>query len=171
MLQDGEILKERYRIKEVLGLGAFGTVYQAEDLTIPHVIWAVKEMDESLAEDGERGEVIRRFEHEARILQHLNHLEIPKLVDFGISRFYDAEKGQDTCRPGTPGFFVVKIMRSQTLVSMTTRSLLLIATRPDYSAIYAALQFFIRHTFKTFAQCFRHIIEAICRECGAPFHI
>lgn len=177
------MLKDRYRIKGVLGQGAHGTVYKAEDLTIPHVAWAIKEIDEYTPENKEKAEIVRRFEHETRILQSLNHPGIPKLVesfpwdhryylvmeyiegknfedfcrgderslgaaeivswmirvcdilqflhslsppiifrdlkpanviitsggrvkliDFGISRFYDPEKSQDTCRLGTPGF-------------------------------------------------------------------
>jgi len=82
MLQEGQILKDRYRIKSVLGKGAYGTVYLSEDLTIQQVEWAVKEIDEISLSREEAAEAIERFERETETLRRLNHPGIPKAVEF-----------------------------------------------------------------------------------------
>ena len=82
MLIEGEILKERYKIQRVLGQGAYGTVYLAEDQQISGVMWAVKEIWESDLEFSEQQEALEAFEHEAQLLKNLNHPGLPKVVDF-----------------------------------------------------------------------------------------
>jgi serine/threonine-protein kinase len=80
-LQPGAILKGRYRIENVLGEGAHGTVYSASDLTIEGSTWALKEIRESSLIPGERQEVIAHFYREAEILKTLNHTGVPKVID------------------------------------------------------------------------------------------
>lgn len=82
MLLEGEILKERYRIKSILGQGAYGTVYTAEDSQVSNAIWAVKEIWEPNLAFDEKAEAVERFDREARILKNLNHPGLPKVVDF-----------------------------------------------------------------------------------------
>ena len=50
-LPEGEILKERFKIKSVIGTGAYGVVYLAEDLTLQGLLWAIAEE----ANDGDPG--------------------------------------------------------------------------------------------------------------------
>jgi len=80
-LQPGTILKDRYRIENVLGEGAHGTVYSASDLTIEGTVWALKEIRESALPPADRSEVVAHFYREAGILRALNHTGIPKIVD------------------------------------------------------------------------------------------
>jgi tRNA A-37 threonylcarbamoyl transferase component Bud32 len=80
-LEPGEILKNRFRIASVIGQGAYGTVYLADDLSHENVQWAVKEIWEHNLNDDERLEALDRFNHEVTVLKTLNHPGIPKVVD------------------------------------------------------------------------------------------
>ena len=80
-LEIGEILQDRYEILEVIGCGAYGVVYRAEDKTLPDVQWAVKEVREGELSLAERGEALEAFKREARLLKSLNHTGIPKIID------------------------------------------------------------------------------------------
>lgn len=84
-LQRGQLLKDRYRITEIIGEGAFGTVYCAEDLKVGGSLWAIKEIRESLLPLDERQEVIAHFYSEAEILKDLNHTGVPKIIDIFAS--------------------------------------------------------------------------------------
>lgn len=77
----GGLLKERYRIREILGEGAYGTVYSAEDLAVEGASWAIKEIRESSLPIEERHEAVAQFLREADILKNLNHTGVPKIVD------------------------------------------------------------------------------------------
>jgi serine/threonine protein kinase len=85
MLHEGELLRERYRINKVLGRGAYGTVYLAEDTQLDRALWAVKEIWEGDLELEEQREALERFKREASILKNLNHPGLPKVVDFFTS--------------------------------------------------------------------------------------
>ena len=106
MLQEGQILKERYRIQAVLGKGAYGTVYLSEDLTIPQVVWAVKEIDETSLGRDEAAEAIQRFEREAQTLGRLNHPGIPKVVElfsqghchYLVMEYIEGKNFEEYCR-------------------------------------------------------------------------
>jgi len=106
MLQEGLILKDRYRIKAVLGKGAYGTVYLSEDLTIQQVEWAIKEIDEISLSREEASEAIERFGHETETLRRLNHPGIPKVVEFFshgrchylVMEFIEGRNFEEYCR-------------------------------------------------------------------------
>lgn len=80
-LQTGSVLKERYRITGIIGEGAMGTVYQADDIVIPGARWAIKEMrgDDLPPEDLQ--EMQGRFERECGLLGDLNHTGLPKIIE------------------------------------------------------------------------------------------
>jgi serine/threonine protein kinase, bacterial len=81
-LPAGHKIKDRYRIEKVIGQGAFGMVYLADDLMIDGAQWAIKEIWEGNIRGAERDEAIGLFRKEAQILSSLNHTGVPKMVDF-----------------------------------------------------------------------------------------
>jgi serine/threonine-protein kinase len=78
-----QIIKERYKILEIIGQGGMGCVYLAEDLRLSGRLCALKSVtyDQNLPE-----EVIRQtreqFEREATVLARLDHPNLPKVSDF-----------------------------------------------------------------------------------------
>jgi len=83
-LQPELVLRGRYRIQGVLGVGGMGAVYQARDLNFPEVtkLCAVKEMINLANDPAMRETTIRNFQREANILATLNHPAIPEIFDF-----------------------------------------------------------------------------------------
>lgn len=80
-LKTGELLKDRYTINSILGQGAFGVVYVADDLNIAGAQWAIKEIWEGSLSTDERREALELFQKEFNILKNLNHTGVPKVVD------------------------------------------------------------------------------------------
>ncbi len=78
-LSTGQILKNRYRIVQMLAVGGYGTVYRAWDLNL-NVSCAVKEnLDNS-------PEAQKQFTREAEFLAQLSHPNLPRVTDhFSIS--------------------------------------------------------------------------------------
>lgn len=78
-----ETIKDRYRIKKVIGQGGMGQVYLADDLRLSGRQCALKAVsyDENLP-----GDVINQtreqFEREATVLARLDHPNLPKVSDF-----------------------------------------------------------------------------------------
>jgi serine/threonine protein kinase len=77
----GDVVKERYTVRAVLGAGAFGTVYRVEETLGQHVVsLACKEMhvlDDGETALNERDDALRMFQEEAFLLQTLRHPNIP----------------------------------------------------------------------------------------------
>ncbi|MEM8530176.1 MAG: protein kinase [Chloroflexota bacterium] len=67
----------RYYITRVLKTGGQGAVYETID--DKGDVYAVKELIDRSVDPRERAEAITRFEHEAEILEHLNHPQIPRV--------------------------------------------------------------------------------------------
>ena len=86
----GDVVKDRYTIRAVLGAGAFGTVYRVEEtLGARTLTLACKEMHvlaDPATNGDERGEALRAFQEEAYILQTLRHPNIP-------AAYFEPEKG------------------------------------------------------------------------------
>ncbi len=82
-LADGTILRNRYRLTNVVGQGGMGSVYRAEDLRLPGRLCAVKEVQ---PDPGSSPETITQmqaqFLREASILAQLDHPNLPKVSDF-----------------------------------------------------------------------------------------
>ena len=78
----GVILRNRYRILQLLGGGAFGQTYLAEDLDLPnHPKFVVKHLKPKTSESELLQVAKRLFESEAKVLYKLGNLsqQIPKL--------------------------------------------------------------------------------------------
>jgi serine/threonine-protein kinase len=88
--EDGTILRERYRITNIVGQGGMGYVYRAEDLRLPGRLCAIKEVrPDPLATPAMRQQAQSQFLQEASILAQLDHPNLPKVSD------YFADNGHD----------------------------------------------------------------------------
>ena len=82
-LLPGHILRERYRISQVVGRGGMGCVYQAEDLVLEGRLCAVKEIQpDSNADEEMQRQAHQQFHREASTLARLDHPNLPKVSDF-----------------------------------------------------------------------------------------
>jgi serine/threonine protein kinase len=86
----GDVIKERYKVRSVLGAGAFGTVYLVEEtLGARTLTLACKEMhvlSDPATNADERADALRMFQEEAYLLQTLRHPHIP-------AAYFEPEKG------------------------------------------------------------------------------
>jgi len=82
-LQAGDILKERYEIRRIIGQGGMGSVYLADDLRLQGRQTAVKEVfhDQTTSEDLLE-QAREQFMREATVLARLDHTNLPKVSDF-----------------------------------------------------------------------------------------
>jgi serine/threonine protein kinase len=82
-LKKQEVIKDRYKIREIIGQGGMGCVYLADDLRLAGRLCALKAVfyDKNLPED-----VIlqtrEQFKREATVLARLDHPNLPKVSDF-----------------------------------------------------------------------------------------
>jgi serine/threonine protein kinase len=81
ILAEGVILRERFSITGVLGEGAYGVVYGADDITASGARWAVKEIQEGALTDEERRKGRELFDREVALLRTLDHVGVPKIID------------------------------------------------------------------------------------------
>ncbi|MBP9502603.1 MAG: serine/threonine protein kinase [Candidatus Promineofilum sp.] len=79
----GTVLRERYRLTNIVGRGGMGNVYRAEDLRLPGRLCAIKEVtpDKTLSAEL-REQANQQFLQEASILAQLDHPNLPKVSDF-----------------------------------------------------------------------------------------
>jgi serine/threonine protein kinase len=82
-LQAGEILRERYKIRRIIGQGGMGCIYLADDLRLEGRLCALKEVehDSSMPEEMLR-QAREQFLREATVLARLDHPNLPKVSDF-----------------------------------------------------------------------------------------
>ncbi|GAB4501117.1 MAG: hypothetical protein Fur0035_06580 [Anaerolineales bacterium] len=82
-LKTGEVLSERYVLKERIGQGGMGNIYLAEDRVLAGRRCALKEVehDRSLPEKI-LSEAREQFLREATVLARLDHPNLPKVSDF-----------------------------------------------------------------------------------------
>jgi len=91
----GTLLADRYRIGSMLGRGAMGDVYLAEDTRLGRKV-AIKLLPVALTEDADR---LRRFEREARTVSALNHpniLTLHEIAEVEGRRFIVTEHVEGT---------------------------------------------------------------------------
>jgi WD40 repeat protein len=81
LLVPGHLLKQRFRIQQLLGEGGMGTVYQAEDITL-QTQRAVKAMLQSGTSSRQREETTRAFKQEALLLAGLMHSQVPRVYEY-----------------------------------------------------------------------------------------
>ena len=81
LIQQDQLLKQRYRILAQIGRGGFAAVYKAEDLHFYHRQVAVKEMSQSGLSPKERAEAVDAFTREAQMLANLQHPNLPRIYD------------------------------------------------------------------------------------------
>ena len=89
-LHTNSILRERYKITNIVGQGGMGSVYRAEDLRLPGRLCAIKVVvpDPNLTAE-QQSQAQSQFLREASILAQLDHPNLPKVSDFF------SEDGQD----------------------------------------------------------------------------
>ena len=82
-LKEGEILRERYKIRRIIGQGGMGSIYLADDIRLEGRLCALKEVehDSSLPEEMLR-QAREQFLREATVLARLDHPNLPKVSDF-----------------------------------------------------------------------------------------
>lgn len=80
---DGTILRERYKLTNVVGQGGMGSVYRAEDLRLPGRLCALKEVQpDPLLPPDVLAQEHAQFLREASVLATLDHPTLPKVSDF-----------------------------------------------------------------------------------------
>ena len=82
-LKKGNILRERYTIRRVIGQGGMGCIYLADDLRLEGRQCAVKEVehDRTLPKNL-LIEARDQFQREATVLARLDHPNLPKVSDY-----------------------------------------------------------------------------------------
>ncbi len=82
-LEKGELLRNRYKIKKVIGQGGMGSIYLAEDTRLSGRFCALKEVehDKTLSKQLNK-EAQEQFRQEATVLARLDHPNLPKVSDF-----------------------------------------------------------------------------------------
>ena len=78
----GTLLDNKYRLKEKIGEGGYGTVYKATHIEIDHTV-AVKILHPHLASDRI---TIERFRREARAAAQIRHPNAVVVTDFGVTK-------------------------------------------------------------------------------------
>ena len=79
-LQTGDRIADRYRVVDLVGRGAMGSVYRVEDESTQRTL-AIKVMHEEQAEDEK---AVRRFEREATAGQAIDDPHVAKVLDSGV---------------------------------------------------------------------------------------
>ena len=78
-----EIVKDRYKIREIIGQGGMGCVYLADDLRLSGRLCALKAVnyEQNLPDDVIK-QTREQFKREATVLARLDHPNLPKVSDF-----------------------------------------------------------------------------------------
>jgi serine/threonine-protein kinase len=89
-LRAGEILKDRYDIRRIIGQGGMGSVYLAGDQRLEGRLCAVKEVfHDPTIEEEVRKQSREQFMREATVLARLDHPNLPKVSDFFSDEEHD----------------------------------------------------------------------------------
>jgi serine/threonine-protein kinase len=89
-LKDGEVLHDRYQVRERIGQGGAGAIYLADDLRLEGRLCALKEVEyDASLPDNVREEAREQFLREATILARFDHPNLPKVSDYFSSGMRD----------------------------------------------------------------------------------
>jgi serine/threonine protein kinase len=100
----GSVLRNTYRLVQVLDQGGMGTVFVAEHLRLGRKL-AVKVLAQHLTQDSQ---ALARFHREAAIVAHLQHPHIVQVLDY------------DTTEDGQP-YIVMELLRGESLLTKLQR--------------------------------------------------
>lgn len=82
-LKAGEVLRNRYKIRRVIGQGGMGSIYLADDLRLEGRLCALKEVEhDRTLTTGLIKEAREQFLREATVLARLDHPNLPKVSDY-----------------------------------------------------------------------------------------
>ena len=82
-LKSGEVLRDRYKIRRIIGHGGMGSIYLADDLRLEGRMCALKEVEHDHTLPDEMIKQARdQFMREATVLARLDHPNLPKVSDF-----------------------------------------------------------------------------------------
>jgi eukaryotic-like serine/threonine-protein kinase len=82
-LKAGEVLKNRYKIRRIIGHGGMGSIYLADDLRLAGRLCALKEVEHDRTMPADLIKQAReQFQREATVLARLDHPNLPKVSDF-----------------------------------------------------------------------------------------
>lgn len=82
-LKKGEVLRNRYKIRELIGQGGTGSIYLADDSRLEGRLCALKEVEHNRTLPIQFIEQAReQFFREASVLARLDHPNLPKVSDF-----------------------------------------------------------------------------------------
>jgi len=95
----GQIIKDRYKILELLGEGGMAFVYKAEDRQLKRMV-AIKTLKPNYVQ---QETFVERFKREAQTVANLNHPNIVQIFDWGIE---------------DEPFFVMEYIEGNTLTSI-----------------------------------------------------
>lgn len=98
----GQIIKDRYKILELLGEGGMAFVYKAEDKQLKRMV-AIKTLKPNYVQ---QETFVERFKREAQTVANLNHPNIVQIFDWGIEE---------------EPFFVMEYIEGNTLTSIIAR--------------------------------------------------
>ncbi len=89
LLKTGEVLRDRYKVRDQIGQGGMGSIYLADDLRLEGRLCALKEVryDRALPQHILE-EAREQFLREATVLARLDHPNLPKVSDY----FSDIER-------------------------------------------------------------------------------
>ena len=76
----GQIIKDRYKVIELLGEGGMAFVYKAKDMQLERIV-AIKTLKPNYVE---QTTFVERFKREAQTAANLNHPNIVQIFDLGI---------------------------------------------------------------------------------------
>lgn len=77
MLQEGDILKDRYKVQQLIGRGGMSRVFMGTDLRLTNKLWAIKEVSRNATDQAGRP-IEQSLAIEAELLSKLDH---PMIVD------------------------------------------------------------------------------------------
>lgn len=82
-IETGQVLRDRYIIRKIIGRGGMGSIFLAEDNRLPGRLCALKQVrhDQDIP-DNLRAQTREQFYREASVLARLDHPNLPKVSDY-----------------------------------------------------------------------------------------